>query len=870
MEDLFIRDEMLGAVTDKPQDPPSSPPAISRLLKRSPVRDCDEAKALVNGRRESFLQDRRDRLAQRRHAHDQVLARARVDVPAKLQTLRGSLSAAQTARNAIYAQIAANGSKELAKVQLVVSQNKEKVRLEREAKKLAIEMKLTEAQSRREHALQNRRVMRRIRFRRDSASTEYYMDCGTLSPEAQINPTIAATRLQRLWRAHLATRRARRFISYHLNYETVGSIPFDVVADVIKGKDILREAGRIVATLGLDQCSPGIPFDALCRTFLSTFMIIGHPREILRQSGALEDRLSEQAKLFSIQFTKWIESTAQRRLCVQKKVWTHWNAFLSAFEAWKQDDSASLLEVMVAQYCELDLIYQIVKSDSDPIVAAEYHTAIKENQLSLLARIRRIASNQTVPLIRKAISSARRKRLPRRERQRISDVCEEEMKPEGQVKSTTMDAVQFFSIGHRQTLLDNRQLIHEISLDPMYQITKPQRNAHESQVEDSMKRNFFASLQTEMRAGRCVSWIPIVVQECKMRLLRLVMPKSPTFAAINADFDIPLIEAQCRQNCYDYLAFTTRVVNMMLALCSPARDGMVTDIELLRGFDDVDLFAKRVNSIFEVLDVLLLDSANFHLAMSIPKLLPEAISYEQKKFQEDLTSGVMTLNKTKHLLNSQMSELRLEAALRDPEEIGLPSEMLSPHRIFITTLARLLTSSEDLPETLVLDHTRLACYRADFLRIIKTTAYLMTARNLMTSKQRNLNLLTWTSLQDRLSILLCGQDIADTTSIAAEINHHLDLAYTGPEEDRQYRHTTLSNLIKSTDSSSSVLKLFTRRLQSLLLTRMSGAELSGTKIAAAGFEDLSNDVQDLSRNMAVLARVNWSCYRHWYEKSLSE
>lgn len=847
------------------QLPPSPPPAISRLLKRSPVRDPHEAKALVNGRRESFLQDRKDRLAQRRQLHDQVVARGRVDVPAKLEALRQSLSAAQAARNAIYAQIAANGSKEVARAHLVVSQNKEKVRLERETKRLALEMKLAEAHNRREHALKNRKFVRRNSSLRRSPAADDGMDCDVATTSKIQDPTDAATHIQRFWRSRLAFNRAKKFASFHLDYETAGSVPFDVVADVIKGKDIIRAAGQILSTLGLNECSPTTTAESLCRIFLSTFMIIGHPKDILMQHGVLEDKLSAKAKLFSSQFSRWLHMTAQGKSCCQSKLWNTWNAFLSAFESWKQDDSANLLEVMVAQYCELDLIYQIVKSDSDPIVAAEYHTAIKDNQLTLLARIRRIAGDETVPLIRKAVSSARRKRLPRGRKA----VTAKSAQSDSPIKSPSIDAVQFFSLGQRQTRLSNRQLIHEISLDPMYQITKPKLSESETLLEESMKQNFFTSLQSEIRANRSVSWIPIVVQECKMRLLRLVMPNSPTFAVINADFDIPYIEAQCQQNCYDYLAFTTTVINMMRALCSPARDGLVSDIELLRGSDEVDLFGKRINSIFEVLDILLLDSANFHLSMSASRLLPEAIPYEQKKFQEDLNAGTATLDKTRPFMLLRAAELRSEADARDTEGIGRPSSRPTACKIFHTALAHLLATSETLPETFVLDCDRISRYRADFTRIVSTVSYLMISRNLMRTHQRFLNLLTWTSLRDRLSILLSGTDAADPTSIAAEINNHLDLAYSGSEPARLERHATLSNLIKNSQSLDPVQKLLKRRLQALMITRMSGTEVTSLKIAAAGFDDLTNDVQSLLGEVEIFARINWNCYKSWYEELLA-
>lgn len=862
MVDCLVTDESLDPQKQTDRMPSSPPPSISRLLKRSPVRDLEEGTALVSGRRESFLQDRRDRLAQRRQQHDQVLARGRVDVSAKLEALRASLSAAQAARNAIYARIAANGSKEVARVQLVVQQNKEKLRLEREAKRLALEVKQAEAEKRREIALRGRRFGRRSASPRAISSDGESMECEPL-PVVIKSPTEAATTIQRFWRAHVAAMRAKKFLALHLDYETVGEIPFDVIADVIKTRSVIDCAGRILLSLGLVDNLPAARRDALCRMFLSTFMIVGHPKEILMRQGVLEDRLVQHAAAFAKKFVKWIRSCASGRYCTQASVRDAWVSFSSAFDHWKQDDSANLVEAMVAQYCELDLIYQIVKMDSDPIVAAEYQTAIKDNQLMLLTRIRRIAGEATRSLVRDAVLAARRKRLPKKPRPLARN--------EGDTTTNTMtpnvDAIKFFSLGQRQTRLTNRQLIHELSLDSAFQITNQRLSEADAVAEETMKVGFFNSLQTEMRAGRSVSWIPIIVQECKMRLLRLVMPDSPTFKAITSAFDVPHIEAQCRQNSYDFIAFTGVVLEMMKALCSPARDGLVSDIALLRGTDDVDLFAKRINAIFLALDTLLLDSANFHLTMSSSRLLPEAIPYEQTKFHEDCASGKVTLNRTTSWMQKHSAELRAEHAARELENLSTSKNKIPSEDVFRRAYVDLCSNQEEaLPETFDLDHDRIMEYRSRVFRIVRTASYLMTARNLMRPKLRHLNPVTWTSLRDRLGVLMTGDDLVDTSSIAAEVNNHLDLAYIGTEPDRAERHYTLNSLISKSQASDPIQQLLLRRVRALMMDGTGGRDVTSSQITSAGFEDFSIELQNLLRDVQKLGKVNWQCYHGWYHK----
>ena len=826
-----------------------TPPSIKRLLKHTPVsRDKSQDKALVSGRRESFLQDRKDRLALRRQKADQVLARKndlQGNVSSKLEALRESLSSAQAARSAIYSKIAASGSKEVTRAQFVARQNREKLKLEREAKRRALEIKLAEAEKRRQIVLNDRILRRR------SASPR-----GRVQTTAAQTPADAAVSIQRFWKGRVAQIRAKKFLALHLDYGTSGEVPFDVIADVIKGREVITCASRILDTLGLLDDLVQAKQEALCRVFLSTYMIVGHPKDILMRQGPLEDCLIEQARQFAGKFTRWVRAAAKGGLHSSATVNKAWTNFIEIFERWKRDDSANLVEVMVAQYCELDLIYQIVKHDSDPIVAAEYHTAIRDNQLMLLARIRRIAGEETRTMIRKAVMSARRKRLPR---------APKAVAPAAKPSANVEDAVQFFAIGQRQTRLTNRQIIHELALDPSFQITNPNRSQQEIEAENTMKQNFLSTLRDEMRAGQYASWVPVIVQECKLRLLRLVMPDSPTFKSITATFDLPLIESQCKSNCYDFLGFTGIVLQMMAALCSPARDRAVSDILLLRGSDDVDLFAKRIDSIFDVLDVLLLDSANFHLTISASRLIPEAVPYEQRSFQEDLTAGRLTLEKTTTWLMHSKETLALESSNRDPEHINHVSAGHSPRGIVQHALASLISSSAEPPETLHLDVERIARYRLQAAAIARIGALMMTTKSLLRTKTAQLNPITWTTLRDRLTILMTGK--SDAASVSAEVNHHLDLAHSDVEADRTERHTAVSSLVARIFSNTDpVQKLLRRRVEALIKQAMI-SQPSPLQFQSSGIDSIT-ELSTLCMELATLEKVTWNCYKAHYTRIL--
>ncbi|CCG82634.1 protein of unknown function [Taphrina deformans PYCC 5710] len=87
-------------------------------------------------------------------------------------------------------------------------------------------------------------------------------------------------------------------------------------------------------------------------------------------------------------------------------------------------------------------------------------------------------------------------------------------------------------------------------------------------------------------------------------------------------------------------------------------------------------------------------------------------------------------------------------------------------------------------------------------------------------------------------------------SVAAELNNHLDLALIGTEEeDRSKRHEALTKLVTKDKESDPVNKLLFRRLQALMQDAMSGTDITGTKIASAGLDDLSAEVETLLMNV---------------------
>lgn len=348
-----------------------------------------------------------------------------------------------------------------------------------------------------------------------------------------------------------------------------------------------------------------------------------------------------------------------------------------------------------------------------------------------------------------------------------------------------------------------------------------------------------------------------------MRLLRLVMPNSPTFNSISTTFDMASVEAQCREGCFDLLHFTLIVVRMMQALCAPHRDSSVAEILCLSAADQITLFVMRVDLIFSVLDTLLLDTANFHLRVSSGRLIEEAVEYEKTRFREDLSTQNTNLEQTTKWLQENAVEMQSHVATYAESELneGATQDI---HDVYHFALATLLVTPHVVPETFHLDQRRISDMQNEIDIIVKVISYLMTARNLMRTQHASLSPLTWSSLRDRLYTLLTDSETVDMVSIALEVNKHLDLAYIGLELNRAERHLTLGNILTSITSLSPIQKLLHRRLRDLLRYSIAGNISTPQRITSGGFEDFHVRVHKLLEGAQTMAKVNWQCYESWY------
>lgn len=201
---------------------------------------------------------------------------------------------------------------------------------------------------------------------------------------------------------------------------------------------------------------------------------------------------------------------------------TTWDDFSSAFSSWKERDAKVLLNGLLKTFAELDLIWQKVKDDTNEVVADDYKEGIREAQLKLLVRIRKLAGDKTRGLVKRAVNEARRTRLPKKEDHKPRGVDVQNPPRSEEVSSVTSNtasaaSVQPAPVVDEPTVLGmtNRQIVHELALDKDFRLKPAKKSALEQMVEKEAKRAFFTMMSEGIQNGDDLNWIPSMAQIIK-------------------------------------------------------------------------------------------------------------------------------------------------------------------------------------------------------------------------------------------------------------------------------------------------------------------------------------------------------------------
>ena len=785
-------------------------------------------------RRASILEDRKARLADRAAHAEKVRLRAALAKAATRSTSNSeerALAAAQ-AREKNLAEIVANCAEEVKRAKGIAETMKEKREAEGIRLRKDMEERLAEAERRREEFL-NKSSTKRSR-----SLSQLRKEASPLPEKEKINEMTAAARIQQKWRVYRRWKAVKEFADLGLTIEDVRETSFEQVTELLAQEKVLIATADILRICGLKEGeSRSVNEMTAVRSFLSAFLILGHPTQVLSSKGDASNQAQvgsvpmQRDDLANPQLQDLVAKARDLLICfetVLSRLTTANNytpppaqlstlsevyaTFYNAFIAWKARDSNTLIDMMVLQFVELDSIWQTVKDSTEDAVTESYRDGIRENQLKLMVRVKKLAgATQGKRLITNAIREARKARAAKKpfgdskpraaEAEPTSPVIDEleasHHAVESHLQPLTPPATPRRDYSHAEELRtagsilpDNRIVVHELAINKEYRI----------QIDDctnsrrTMTRIIFDSMRGEVAAGNSEPWVLAMAENVRGKLLRLLQPGNSVYTLIDQALDPELVCRELHTGGFSYEKFFSFMGSILPRLCAPVRDAEVKVLveHTLQNGDFVD----RLQALMHFVDLMQLDYANFMLQHSAPALIKEAIPYETRHFAKILSQTNNDVNLTAAAWQEARSKVLAEASKRDPENIDLPRNRPTPEKIYTQMLIDVFASVSSppvpIPETLELDTKRIHRIRGDVLRIITTSAILLQCKNLLKRDVRS----QWKTEASRIFSVL-ESDKLNAEQAAQGIQAALESSRSMPVATRNHILEMVSRIISS-------------------------------------------------------------------------
>ncbi|WYZ37143.1 hypothetical protein EsH8_II_000649 [Colletotrichum jinshuiense] len=883
-------------------------------------------------RRTSFLEDRKARLADRAAHAEKVRLRAAM---AKASHRDTSLSeeralAAQQARERNLAEIVSSCAEEVKRAKAVAETMKEK--REQELVKLRIQMeeRLAEAERRREE-LKNRHVTKRSRgqslmSRKPTETLPQLTEKDTpVLTEAE-----SASRLQWWWRSLMRRKAVGEFSELGLTIDGVRDTSFDQVLELLGQEKVLVRTARILRICGLQEGDTGsVDEMAAVRTFLSAFLILGHPTQVLSNKDGTGDReqvgllqpqpiprddlanpqlqdLVTKARDLLISFeTTMSRLTAANNYTppptLRRTLPEIYATFYNAFLAWKSRDSDSLVQVMLLQFVELDMILQTVQESTDDAAVEQYRESIKSNQVQLIVRIKKLAGQERGrKMIADAVRKARKARAAKKPtgdmKPRVAEnnpgeasaTAESLVSPESQTltppptpaKGHAKPQPIEIKPGFSGLLPDNRIVVHELAINREYRIPASEYREHRTLLQIPLFAGMRASME-EDNLDASFGYFIIMMRYFKDNLQRLVKSGAYMHTTIGEILDVEVAERQFQMGSFSYEKFFVSMASLLPKLCAPFRDEEAKDLvtNKLQNGSLVD----RVEALTEFVDLMLCDYVNYMFSTAAPQLIESAPEYEKKRFATALENGAHGLSAAEAAWRSARSKVLAEARKRDPEGINHPKSRPTDDKIYAQLLVDSFTqpapiSLDTVPEMLLLDYKRMTRMSLASQRIVTTGAILLQCKNLLKRDVRT----PWKTEATRITAVL-ETDHENMESTVQGVMAALEAGRSMPAATKSHLKALVAKVLnasqdsmkKGVEPTEPVLRLLLARLRTHMNARLTAgsakekvnaATTAQEKLSGLGLAEFAVQVREMLDEISKVGSVDRAAHGSWWNE----
>ncbi len=831
-------------------------------------------------RRASIIESRKAKAADRNAHAEKVRLRAALNKAAPRISANSEerAIAAQQARERYLAQVKANCAEEVKRSKRVAEEQREKRAAEHLKLKEDMEERHAEAEKRKALLQQSQRRARTISL---PSVEEKKVTAYVWKPK---NHDQAARIIQRAWQNRQRKVTIQEFLRLGLTVDAVQKTSFEDVGVLLSQETVLSCTTKMLKLCGLkDLGDDDAAEKAAVRTFLSSFLILGHPAQVLSKDGEQEQDLMNKAKELLLHFDRIINDSGPSHSVLSAQLAELSEAYASfqaAFGAWKTHDSSYLVSNMLAQFVELDAIWQTVKDDKDGEVAADYKEGIQQNQTLVLVRLKRLVGPENaMKMIRQAIRASRKTRSTKSpapdNKPRAAPIDQANcsstsvmpavpalspVEPPSRAAKENVPAKQ--KLESSTLLPDNRHILHELAINKEFKVDlQPRIDLRDSLIDDVSR-----SMQEGLDAAEGEIWVSTIAKVICEKLLRLLTPGTSLHVLISETLDPTMIANQVKNGAFSYDKFFSFMNTILPKLCAPVRDSDVKDLAENPSQNPI----KQLARIYHVIDLLLLDHMNFMLQGYGPKLIEGSVDYEKKCFEARLENKfpVRTLGWWK----AAVAKTREEPPRRAAEGVSSPAARITADKIYMHGLVDLAITTTDLqdaeiPETLELDTERLARIRSDTLRLITVSSILLTAKNLLRRDVRSL----WKLESQRM------WDLPFSSSPSAFVSI-VESRYALPPTTKQQLTGTITRLLtdaRSGQVSHPVMKVLLKKIYAHVLARLAAASAeerirtsttASEVLGSSGMPESVARIGDIVQELGRVADVDREAHGKWYDE----
>ncbi|KAG8733535.1 hypothetical protein FRC11_005457 [Ceratobasidium sp. 423] len=469
-----------------------------------------------------------------------------------------------------------------------------------------------------------------------------------------------------------------------------------------------------------------------------------------------------------------------------------------------------------------------------------------------------------------------------------------------------------------EAILRNPQLRHDLLFDPGLQF-RPTSGRKKRDLTDK----YWQAVQIEVDTGcACTSFdergrrLPCVCgallsratssRALPSRIPPLVNELCHVLQSVvhSASADPTLIAQELRHGVFDSRGVFKNLGSVLKQHCAPMRDRAVEMMVAVAARPGGGVRAVRM--CFEILELMKLDIANHQLQALRPYLFETAVDFELKTFQERHERGLLTLTTTQEWLRKAYSTFSSPPPTMQLLSHALTSLIFSPPATVSTPPPPTTTPlSQRLPhiapppgypETLYLDHARLAGLTADAADLGVLYSLLMLFRQLVYSGGRKVSLEDsvvdrvkreiWEVGPVRLGLCFSGRKPGDDDEwekwrlgmrdVVLQVAVRAEQVRSGTLADSQKTPALpdskmLSMLESWTDTNlrpdAPLAKLFKGRLAKAVeqVVNSRKKEDDEKEVVAAGLEPLMPEIRHLGERIGKLVSFHGRVYRGLYE-----